>query len=145
MAAYVLLTKWTQQGIADVKGAPERIKAVRQMILSDSEEQRRAQLAKLEPMQREDFVGIFRAMAGMPVTIRFLDPPLHEFLPHTEEELRAIAGDLGVSFEQLSRKNESLHSGTGAAVSESPIRKSMRCRRAPCCRRLAMLLPPAGR
>ena len=64
-----------------------RIKAVREMILSKTEEQRRAALAKLLPMQQGDFEGIYEAMQGLPVTIRFLDPPLHEFVPHTEEEI----------------------------------------------------------
>jgi pyruvate,orthophosphate dikinase len=69
----------------------ERILAVRQMILADDVEGRKAALAKLLPMQRGDFVGIFREMAGLPITIRLLDPPLHEFLPHTEEEIAEVA------------------------------------------------------
>jgi pyruvate,orthophosphate dikinase len=88
--------------------APERIMAVRQMILAADEPARRKALAKIEPMQREDFVGIFKAMTGKPVTVRLLDPPLHEFLPHTEEEIVEIAKELGVSVADLRHKNESL-------------------------------------
>lgn len=89
--------------------APDRIKAVREMILSDILEGRKKALAKLLPMQKGDFIGIFRAMNGLPVTIRLLDPPLHEFLPHTDEELRELASEMEVSFEELSAKNKSLH------------------------------------
>src|SRR4051812_11778394 len=64
----------------------DRIDAMREMILSETEEARKAALAKLLPYQREDFVGIFRAPNGYPATIRFLDPPLHEFLPHTKDQ-----------------------------------------------------------
>ncbi|MFO0752799.1 MAG: pyruvate, phosphate dikinase [Thermodesulfovibrionales bacterium] len=88
---------------------PDRIKAVREMILSDTVEGRKKALAKLLPFQKEDFLGIFKAMAGFPVTIRLLDPPLHEFLPHTDKELADLAKDMGVSFDQLSAKNKSLH------------------------------------
>lgn len=89
--------------------APDRIKAMREMILSDTEEERRRALSKLLPMQRGDFIGIFRAMAGYPVTIRLLDPPLHEFLPHTEADLKELAEEMGVPFERLNDKNKSLH------------------------------------
>jgi pyruvate,orthophosphate dikinase len=75
----------------------KRILAVREMILAESQEHRRAALAKILPMQREDFLGIFREMAGRPVTIRLLDPPLHEFLPKEEQAVRRTAEDLGVS------------------------------------------------
>jgi len=88
---------------------PDRIKAVREMILSDTLEGREKALAKLLPFQKSDFNGIFKAMAGLPVTIRLLDPPLHEFLPHTDEELENLAKDMGVSFEHLNAKNKSLH------------------------------------
>ncbi|HEX8947897.1 MAG TPA: pyruvate, phosphate dikinase, partial [Dissulfurispiraceae bacterium] len=88
---------------------PDRIKAVREMILSDTVEGRKKALAKLLPFQKGDFAGIFKAMAGLPVTIRLLDPPLHEFLPHTDKELHELAQDMGVSFEQLEAKNRSLH------------------------------------
>ncbi len=88
---------------------PDRIKAVREMILADTVEGRKKALAKLLPFQKVDFIGIFKAMAGLPVTIRLLDPPLHEFLPHTDNELRELAADMGVSFEHLDAKNKSLH------------------------------------
>jgi len=87
----------------------ERIRAVREMILADDVEGRQRALAKLLPMQKSDFLGIFREMAGLPVTIRLLDPPLHEFLPHTEEELAGLASDMGVPLEALRAKNKSLH------------------------------------
>ncbi len=88
---------------------PERIKAVRQMILSDTLEGRQKALAKLLPFQRKDFLGIFRTMKGLPVTIRLLDPPLHEFLPHTDKELRDLAKSMRVPFNRLEAKNKSLH------------------------------------
>ena len=69
----------------------DRIRAVREMILADDEKGRRAALAKLLPMQRGDFTELFEIMQGLPVTIRLLDPPLHEFLPHTEEEIAEVA------------------------------------------------------
>jgi len=87
----------------------DRIMAVREMILSDTLEGRKKALAKLLPMQKGDFIGIFRVMEGLPVTIRLLDPPLHEFLPHTDRELDEIAKQMGVPFEKLSAKNNSLH------------------------------------
>jgi pyruvate,orthophosphate dikinase len=87
----------------------DRIMAVREMILSDTVEGRKKALAKLLPMQKGDFIGIFKAMAGFPVTIRLLDPPLHEFLPHTDKELSELSAQMGVPFEQLSAKNKSLH------------------------------------
>ena len=74
--------------------APERISAIREMIVSKTVEQRKNALAKILPMQREDFEGLFREMKGLPVTIRLLDPPLHEFLPHTDEEIEALAKDI---------------------------------------------------
>jgi pyruvate,orthophosphate dikinase len=86
----------------------ERIPAVREMILADTQEERRRALAKILPMQRNDFIGIFRAMAGFPVIIRTLDPPLHEFLPHTDDEIRDLAREMGVSFEKLKERAESL-------------------------------------
>ncbi|MDI6801668.1 MAG: pyruvate, phosphate dikinase [Thermodesulfovibrionales bacterium] len=87
----------------------DRIKAVREMILSDTVEERKRALAKLLPFQRQDFVGIFKAMAALPVTIRLLDPPLHEFLPHTDKELHELADEMGVTFDRLNAKNNSLH------------------------------------
>ena len=87
---------------------PDRILAVREMILADDETGRRAALARILPMQRSDFEGIFRAMAGLPVTIRLLDPPLHEFLPHTAEEMEEVARALGVSAEEVAQRNQAL-------------------------------------
>ena len=79
----------------------DRIKAVREMILAADESGRRRALAKLKPMQRRDFEGIFRAMKGLPVTIRLLDPPLHEFLPHEPAQQREMAAEMGVSTRQI--------------------------------------------
>ena len=75
---------------------PARISAVRQMIMANDESGRRVALAKLLPFQREDFVSLFKIMVGLPVTIRLLDPPLHEFLPHGEAELADVAEALGM-------------------------------------------------
>ena len=86
----------------------ERILAVRRMILSESTEERTSVLGELLPMQRGDFAGIFRAMAGRPVTIRLLDPPLHEFLPHSEDDLATLASDLAVPISELRRKVDAL-------------------------------------
>ncbi|RMD93075.1 MAG: pyruvate, phosphate dikinase, partial [Calditrichaeota bacterium] len=86
-----------------------RIDAVREMILAEDAEGRRKALARLLPMQREDFLGIFKEMDGKPVTIRTLDPPLHEFLPHTQEEIRDLAGKMNIPFEELQAKVDSLH------------------------------------
>jgi pyruvate,orthophosphate dikinase len=87
----------------------DRIDAVREMILADDETGRRRALAKLLPMQRQDFIGIFEVMDGLPVTIRTLDPPLHEFLPHTEREQKDIAKKIGVPVEKIKAKVEALH------------------------------------
>ncbi|KAA3619891.1 MAG: pyruvate, phosphate dikinase [Calditrichaeota bacterium] len=87
----------------------DRIDSVREMILSDDLQGRRKALAKLQPMQKEDFVGIFKAMAGKPVTVRLLDPPLHEFLPHTDKEIEELAKDMGVAAATLHTKVEQLH------------------------------------
>lgn len=87
----------------------DRIDAVREMILADTAEGRKHALQKILPMQRGDFKGIFREMKGLPVTIRLLDPPLHEFIPHKDEELRALGNKIDVSFERLKRKAEMLH------------------------------------
>jgi pyruvate,orthophosphate dikinase len=86
-----------------------RIAAVREMILADDEKGRRRALAKLLPEQRGDFVAIFEAMAGLPVTIRLLDPPLHEFLPHGDAEFEALADSSGVSAAHLKRRANELH------------------------------------
>ncbi|HEX3754321.1 MAG TPA: pyruvate, phosphate dikinase [Rhizomicrobium sp.] len=88
---------------------PDRILAVRQMILADNETARRAALAKLLPIQRSDFEGIFTAMAGLPVTIRLLDPPLHEFLPHRDEEVEEVARAAGINARKLKARAIMLH------------------------------------
>jgi pyruvate, orthophosphate dikinase len=85
-----------------------RIVAVRQMIVAENEQQRRAALARLLPMQREDFVGIFREMGDRPVTIRLLDPPLHEFLPHEEDAVSETAKELGIAPEKLRERVRAL-------------------------------------
>ena len=86
----------------------DRIKAVREMILADDEAGRRKALAKLLPMQRGDFEGLFEAMNGLPVTVRLLDPPLHEFVPHFEKEQREMAKEMGVSYEEIKNKVDAL-------------------------------------
>ncbi len=87
----------------------ERIHNMREMILASDIEGRKKALAKLLPYQREDFVGIFKAMAGLPVTVRLLDPPLHEFLPHSEKEQQSLAHSLGLSVEQVKNRVDQLH------------------------------------
>ncbi|MDY0291057.1 MAG: pyruvate, phosphate dikinase [Desulfuromonadaceae bacterium] len=87
----------------------DRIMAVREMILAEDVEGRKKALAKIMPMQKDDFLGLFREMKGLPVTIRLLDPPLHEFIPHEDRELEAIAKATNVSVEQLKAKADSLH------------------------------------
>ena len=86
----------------------ERIKAIREMIVATSVEKRKEALAKLLPMQRGDFEGIYRAMEGRPVVIRYLDPPLHEFVPHTAAEIKEIAEDTGLTPEQVQETCDSL-------------------------------------
>ena len=86
-----------------------KIKAMREMILADDEKGRRAALAKLLPMQRADFEGIFEAMEGLPVTVRLLDPPLHEFVPHEEENQKEMAKEMGISVKEVKEKVDSLH------------------------------------
>ncbi|MEA4938474.1 MAG: pyruvate, phosphate dikinase [Christensenella sp.] len=86
-----------------------RIPAMREMIVSKDEDSRRRALGKLLPMQRADFKGIYKAMGGRPVTIRFLDPPLHEFLPTEEADIRALAKEMKLTFEDLCHTVESLH------------------------------------
>ena len=87
----------------------DRIKAMREMIVSKDEAQRRKALEKLLPMQRSDFEGLFMAMGGRPVTIRFLDPPLHEFLPQEEEDIIEIAGEMNMKVEELKQVIVDLH------------------------------------
>jgi pyruvate,orthophosphate dikinase len=89
--------------------APERISAVREMILADDTGGRKKALIKLLPMQKSDFLEIFKIMKGLPVTIRLLDPPLHEFLPHTDEELKMLSKSMDVPFEKLKARNSALH------------------------------------
>ena len=87
----------------------DRIPAVREMIVSKTQEEREKALAKILPMQREDFKGIYKAMEERPVTIRFLDPPLHEFLPTKDEDIAALAANMGLTFEELKETVSSLH------------------------------------
>jgi pyruvate,orthophosphate dikinase len=87
----------------------DRIRAVREMILAEDENSRRAALAKLLPMQRADFAELFRIMGGLPVTIRLLDPPLHEFLPHTEKEIAEVAQAMGADPQRLADRARELH------------------------------------
>ena len=82
---------------------------MREMIVAKTEEERRKALNKLLPMQRGDFKGMYEALEGRPATIRFLDPPLHEFLPHTDEEITELAGQMGLTFEDLKATVEGLH------------------------------------
>src|SRR5262249_46955143 len=87
----------------------DRIDAMREMILADTLEARKAALAKLLPYQRDDFAGIFRALDGYPATIRFLDPPLHEFLPHTREQQEDLGKKLGIPAARIEQRVEQLH------------------------------------
>ena len=109
----------------------DRIFNFRKMITAETVEQREAALSNILPYQREDFEGLFKAMEGYGVTIRFLDPPLHEFLPHTDEEIKPLAESLGMSFESLKARVESLkefnpmmgHRGCRLAVTYPEIAK----------------------
>ena len=87
----------------------DKIKAMREMILAEDSDGRRVALAKILPYQKADFKGIFRVMAGYPVTVRLLDPPLHEFVPHEEREQRELAKVMGVSYEYILQRVNSLH------------------------------------
>jgi len=87
----------------------DRIDAVREMIIADNKTEREKALAKLLPMQRDDFHSLFKIMEGLPVTIRLLDPPLHEFVPHTDEETKEVAKRIGIPFEKLRMKVQALH------------------------------------
>ena len=112
--------------------APERIEAVREMILAENGEQRARALAKILPMQREDFVGILREMKGLPVTIRLLDPPLHEFLPREDSEIRELAAKMHVTPDHLKQVRDSLfefnpmlgHRGSRLGISYPEIYKA---------------------
>tara|TARA_R110000868_G_scaffold304437_17_gene565277 strand:+ start:5222 stop:7885 length:2664 start_codon:yes stop_codon:yes gene_type:complete len=86
----------------------DRVTAVRRMIVAETEEERRNSILKLLPYQKEDFKGIFKAMDGLPVTVRLLDPPLHEFLPQTKEEIKTVAEQLGIRKDKLKRKIDAL-------------------------------------
>jgi pyruvate,orthophosphate dikinase len=87
----------------------DRIDVVRRMILAETTEERKAALEEILPMQRDDFVGVFRAMDGFPVTVRLLDPPLHEFLPSEPEDIEALAKRIGQDVGELTREIEALH------------------------------------
>ena len=80
------------------------------MILSENEEGRRAALARLLPYQKQDFKDLFKIMEGMPVVIRLLDPPLHEFLPHTDAEMQELADKMGMTLQQVKNRANALHS-----------------------------------
>jgi len=88
---------------------PDRIPAVREMIISSTVEERERALAKLLPMQKKDFIGLYEEMHGFPVTIRYLDPPLHEFLPTEKEDIEDLAKTMGISYEQLNNTVKGLH------------------------------------
>ena len=88
---------------------PQRIHHMREMILASNVETRKAALAKLLPYQREDFLGIFKEMKGLPVTIRLLDPPLHEFLPHNEKDQQELAQSLNLTLDQVKARVDQLH------------------------------------
>ncbi len=112
--------------------AAERIDAMREMILAENTEQRARALAKIVPMQRADFIGILREMAGLPVTIRLLDPPLHEFLPKEEADVRDLAAKMGVTPQHLTQVRDSLfefnpmlgHRGSRLGISYPEIYKA---------------------
>lgn len=87
----------------------KRIKAMREMILSQTGEERKKALAKLKPFQKQDFIELFKIMDGRPITIRLLDPPLHEFLPKEEQDIREVASEIGISIDQLKKEIERTH------------------------------------
>ncbi len=87
----------------------ERIPKIRRMILSDTVEEREAALNELIPFQKADFKGMYKALAGRPMTVRYLDPPLHEFVPHTQEEMQQLADDMGLTLEQVQKRCDDLH------------------------------------
>ncbi len=103
------------------------------MILADNVEDRKQALAKLLPYQKADFVGIFKALKGFPATIRFLDPPLHEFLPHEDAAQQDLATKMGVPVAKIKQRVKELHEfnpmlGSAAAVWELFTAKSVKCR-----------------
>src|SRR5205823_8594511 len=87
----------------------DRIDAKREMILADTKEDRKKALAKLLPYQKEDFAGIFKELKGLPATIRFLDPPLHEFLPHDHGSQNLLAEKMGISADRIAQRVKELH------------------------------------
>jgi pyruvate,orthophosphate dikinase len=87
----------------------DRIDTMREMILAEKTEERQQALAKLLPYQREDFAGMFRELKGLPATIRFLDPPLHEFLPHDHAQQNALANKMGISADKIAKRVHELH------------------------------------
>jgi pyruvate,orthophosphate dikinase len=87
----------------------DRIRAIREMIVSKTVEEREKALAKLLPMQRDDFYNLYKEMKGFPVTVRYLDPPLHEFVPSNDEDIASLAKEMGLSFEELKSTVLSLH------------------------------------
>ena len=87
----------------------DRIKAVREMIVAKSAQEREVSLAKILPIQRQDFIELYEVMDGLPVTIRYLDPPLHEFLPHNDNDIKALAKDLNIPYQELKETVDSLH------------------------------------
>ena len=89
--------------------AEDRIMAVREMIVAKDVEQRKKALDKILPMQKQDFIEMYEELKGMPATIRFLDPPLHEFLPHSEEDIKALASEMNLSYDELKATVDSLH------------------------------------
>ncbi len=88
---------------------PERIPKIRKMILSDNQEAREAALMELLPFQKEDFKAMYKALKGRPMTVRYLDPPLHEFVPTNEEDIKALAADMGLTVEDVKAKCDELH------------------------------------
>ena len=112
----------------------DRIKAMREMIVSETSEQREKALAKLEPIQQSDFEAIYEAMKGRPVTIRLLDPPLHEFVPTDPKDIEALAKEMNISVEHLKQVISSLHEFNpmmghrGCRLACYLSRRSQRCR-----------------
>jgi pyruvate, orthophosphate dikinase len=128
---------------------PERILAVREMIMAEDGTGRAKALAKIEPMQRKDFAELFEIMAGLPVTIRLLDPPLHEFLPQREEDYADLARLTGKDVAGVKARAQRLHEfnpmlGHRGCASRSPIPRSTRCRRAPSSAPRSMSRRPAA-
>lgn len=128
----------------------ERIPDMRAMILADNEEGRRAALDRLLPYQKQDFKDLFKIMEGLPVVIRLLDPPLHEFLPNTDAEMQELANKMGMTLERLNSAPTPCTKPTrcwvtAAAVCRLPIRKSAKCRPAPSWKPLWNATPKASR